>query len=284
MLSAPHVLTVLQCEDYARDGYVILRSFFSGEEIGLLRDTARRDRALDDHAILRADGEGGKSRLALWNHPGDGIYGMFARCDSMVGLAQQLLGEEPYHYHSKMIMKQPRGGGAWAWHQDYGYWYQNGVLRPDLCSVMIAVDPATRENGCLQVLRESHRMGRIDHRQSGDQAGADYERVQAALDRLTLDYCELDPGDLLAFHSNTLHRSDANHSDNPRWCMICCYNARSNNPYKPSHHPQYTPIDVVPRSRITEVGQRGLNEDDIQPTAWLNPKTDRSASSLSEVT
>ena len=48
--------------------------------------------------------------------------------------AEQILDGEVYHYHSKMIMKEPRIGGAWTWHQDYGYWYQNGVLFPDLTS------------------------------------------------------------------------------------------------------------------------------------------------------
>ncbi len=67
-------------------------------------------------------------RLSLWNHPGDGIYGMFARCERMVRSCEKLLGGEVYHYHSKMILKDAKVGGAWAWHQDYGYWYQNGVL------------------------------------------------------------------------------------------------------------------------------------------------------------
>jgi ectoine hydroxylase-related dioxygenase (phytanoyl-CoA dioxygenase family) len=75
---------------------------------------------------------------------------MFARCESIVSSAEQILDGEVYHYHSKMIMKDAKTGGAWAWHQDYGYWYQNGVLSPDLCSASIAVDPATRENGCLR--------------------------------------------------------------------------------------------------------------------------------------
>lgn len=52
----------------------------------------------------------------------------------------------------------------------------------------------------------------------------------------------MEPGDLLLFHPNTLHRSDQNHSDRPRWSMICCYNAADNAPYKPSHHPNYTPL------------------------------------------
>ncbi|MCZ2074115.1 MAG: phytanoyl-CoA dioxygenase family protein, partial [Bryobacterales bacterium] len=92
-------------------------------------------------------------RLSLWNHPGDTIYGMVARCESIVNSMEKLLGGEVYHYHSKMIMKDAKVGGAWAWHQDYGYWYQNGVLFPLLASAFIAVDPATKENGCLQVLK-----------------------------------------------------------------------------------------------------------------------------------
>lgn len=278
------VLTPDQLGAYQRDGYLVLRSLFTQEEINLLRDTARRDRRLDEHAVSRADAAGGASRLALWNKPGDDIYGMFARCESMAVLARQLLDDEPYHYHSKMIMKEPRVGGAWEWHQDYGYWYQNALLMPSLCSVMIAVDAATRENGCLQVIRGSQRMGRIDHRQSGDQAGADAKRVKVALERLELIYCELDPGDVVAFHCNTLHRSDANRSDRPRWSMICCYNARSNDPYQPSHHASYAPLAVVPRAAIVEAGQRGLAHPGDGSASgssdWLDPQRDRSAASL----
>jgi ectoine hydroxylase len=57
------------------------RGLFDGAEIDLLRRAAKEDRALDEHAFGRADGEGGTVRLSLWNHPGDGIYGMFARCE-----------------------------------------------------------------------------------------------------------------------------------------------------------------------------------------------------------
>ncbi len=68
--------------------------------------------------------------------------------------AEDILEGEVYHYHSKMILKDARVGGAWTWHQDYGYWYNFGLLQPLLTSVTIAVDKATRENGCLQVLRD----------------------------------------------------------------------------------------------------------------------------------
>ena len=90
----------------------------------------------------------------------------------------------------------------------------NGCLLPDMGSCMIAIDRATRENGCLQVLRGSHTMGRIEHGKTGDQTGADLERVDVARQRFELVYVELDPGDAVFFHANLLHRSDQNRSDN----------------------------------------------------------------------
>jgi hypothetical protein len=266
---------------YRRDGYLLVRGMFDAEEIGLLRRSAKADKALDDHAFGRSDNEGGVVRLSLWNHPGEGIYGMFARCRSIVDTAEMLLEGEVYHYHSKMIMKEPRVGGAWTWHQDYGYWYQNGVLFPLLTSAFIAVDRATRENGCLQVLKGSHQAGRIEHVLTGDQAGAERERVEQLSKCLELVHVEMEPGDVIFFDCNLLHRSDQNHSENPRWSMICCYNAARNDPYKESHHPRYTPLQKVDDSMIKVVGEKRF-ADDASDVAWLDPNKDVSATSLAD--
>lgn len=255
------IFTAERLAEYRREGYYVARSLFDREEIDLLRRAAKEDRALDEHAFGRADGAGGSVRLTLWNHPGDDIYGMFARCPRIVDSVAQLLEDEPYHYHSKMIMKQARTGGAWEWHQDYGYWYENGVLWPNLCSVFIAVDPATRANGCMQVLRASHQLGRISHVKIGDQTGADLERVSAVMERLELVYVEMEPGDALLFHPNLLHRSDQNRSEHDRWALICCYNARSNSPYKDGPHPRYTPLAPVDDGAIKRAGLMRFSAD-----------------------
>src|SRR5688572_1476140 len=274
------VLSDEQVCRYHEDGYILARGLFDPEEIGLLQRAAREDNELDRRSFGRADGEGGVVRLSLWNHPGDGIYGMFARCERVVRSAEKILGGEVYHYHSKMILKDPKVGGAWAWHQDYGYWYQNGVLFPLLTSAFIAVDPCTKANGCLQVLKASHHAGRVTHVLTGDQAGADRERVDELAKRLELVHVEMDPGDTLFFHANLLHRSDQNKSDNPRWSMICCYNAARNDPYKDSHHPRYTPLKVVPDSAIKQVGVKRFAESG--DVAWLEDKKDVSARVLDE--
>jgi ectoine hydroxylase len=268
-----------EVREYHEAGFVVARGFFDGEEIDLLKRAAKEDRALDDHSFSRNDGEGGKVRLSLWNHPGDTLYGMFARCESIVDSAAKLLNDEVYHYHSKMIMKDARVGGAWTWHQDYGYWYQNGVLFPNLTSVFIAVDPATVENGCMQVIPYSHKLGRIEHTLKGEQAGADMERVTEILKRLPLIHVEMEPGDALFFHANLLHRSDQNTSENPRWSMICCYNAKSNDPYKESHHPRYTPLLKVRDCAIKDAGLKRFAQDD---SSWMNVSSDESATVLAE--
>ena len=122
----------------------------------------------------------------------------------MVETAQTLIGEEVYHYQSKLTAKEPREGGAWEWHQDYGYWYYNGCLRPDMLSCMIALDRSDRNNGCLQLVKGSHKLGRIDHVPLTEmQNEADPERMKQILAASDIVYGELDPGDALIFHCNT---------------------------------------------------------------------------------
>lgn len=247
-----------QIDRFHHDGFLIVEGLFDHEEVRLLRQVAEADQEFQRRVASRRDGQGGVVQLSLSNELHEDIYAAFVRSARVVGPMERFLGGEVYHYHHKMILKEPRVGGAWEWHQDYGYWYDTGCLFPDLASCMIAVDPATRANGCLQVLRGSHRLGRLNHGPIGDQTGADPEHVAAAAQRLETVHCELAPGSAVFFHANTLHRSDQNHSDAPRWAFICCYNAARNDPYKESRHPRYHFLEVWPDERIRELGRRQL--------------------------
>lgn len=241
---------------FVEDGFVIVRSLLSPVEIDLLGRIARRDQELAESAYGREDASGQTVTLALRNDLSDDIYSALARSRRVVERMTAFLGDEVYHYHHKLILKEPRVGGAWEWHQDYGYWYHNGCLLPDMGSCMIAIDRATQANGCLQVLRGSHHMGRIDHARTGDQTGADLERVNVALERFVLVHVELDPGDAVFFHANLLHRSDQNRSEHARWALICCYNTRRNDPYKESRHPCYTPLNPLADDDVLPIAQR----------------------------
>ena len=260
MRSTQIVLTDEQVSTFNDDGYVILRKFFDPEQIQLLDNIAKQDKAMDDAEEL-LDGEGATTRICSRNELLDDIYSAYARNDRLVSASEQMLGHEVYHFHHKMMLKEPRVGGAWEWHQDFGYWYlQQHVLFPDMLSANIAIDAATRENGCIQVLRGSHKCGRLEHGLVGDQTGADMEKVEALLDfyKLEVTYAELDPGDVLFFHCNVLHRSDQNRSESPRWSLICCYNASHNDKYAMNgdDHPGYSPLEPWPDEKIFEIGKR----------------------------
>jgi ectoine hydroxylase len=253
--------TADQIARFHADGFFVVESLLDADEVDLLRNIARADRQMQNEAASRGDGEGGAIRLSVENELRDDIYAAIVRCRRIVDTMEKLLDGEVYHYHHKMILKEPYVGGAWAWHQDYGYWYHNGCLAPLLASCMIAVDRATRANGCLQVERGSHLLGRIDHGKVGDQTGVeDAQRLEAVLARYETVHCELAPGDAIFFHCNLLHRSDQNKSPDPRWAFICCYNARRNDPYKDSRHPRYTPLEKWDDSRVKDVGNRQWNQ------------------------
>ncbi len=241
-----------QIDEFSERGFVIIRKLFDDEEMASLLSVAKCDQKLLGQSYARRDGAGGESKLAVRNELVESPYSAIVRSFRVAGTMAQLLSDEVYHYHHKMMLKEPRVGGAWEWHQDYGYWYQNGCLYPDMGSCLITLDQATVANGCLQVIVGSHKMGRIDHQKSGDQTAADPDRVAAALDRMELVHCELDPGDAIFFHANLLHRSDQNTSEKPRWSLICCYNTRHNDPYFVGKHPNYEPLEIWPDQKVTQ--------------------------------
>ncbi len=248
--------TVSDVARFREDGYVIVRHLLTPEEVDLLSRVARADKHLAETAYGREDAKGAVVTLSVRNDLTDDLYSAIARSRRIVSSMAAFLNGEVYHYHHKLILKEPRVGGAWEWHQDYGYWYSNGCLLPDMGSCLIGIDRATPENGCLQVLKGSHHIGRIEHLKTGDQTGADMERVNAALARFELVYVEMEPGDAVLFHANLLHRSDQNHSDNPRWALIGSYNTRRNDPYKAGRHPGYTPTEIGLDEAVLTTGQR----------------------------
>lgn len=253
-------VTSAQIQQFQKDGYLMVPDLFDAEEMELLLKIGKADHKLAKETRAMADAQGGHSKLALRNDLSDTIYSAIVRSRRLVDNMEALLGDEVYHFHHKMMVKEPRVGGAWEWHQDYGYWEKfNYCLYPDMASCYIAVDRAYKGNGCLQVLKGSHLIGRITHGAAGGQTGADLERVEAAMKRHELVYCEMQPGTALFFHANLLHRSDQNKSDDPRWSLICCYNTKHNDPIRPAlpgAHPNYSYLEKWDDSRVKEIGRK----------------------------
>lgn len=258
------MLTDSQVLAYKQDGFIQVPQFFSAEEIELLYQVAT-DESVVNHAFDLNDQTGKKTKLTLWFTAGDDSFGLMSRCKRMVSAVQGLLGEgEICHFHSKVMQKEPRVGGAWEWHQDYGYWYKNGFLYPEaMISVMIALTDANKENGCLQVLKGTHNMQRFEHLFAGEQQGADMAFVEEAAKISELVYCELKAGDVLFFHPNLLHRSEANLSENARWSVISAYNLASNKPFREKNMSCITPISMVPDEAILASGKKTVRGADF---------------------
>jgi len=259
-------LTADQIAAYHDQGYLVVKNFCSKAEIDKLYGTAVNDNAMLNNALDLNDQSGKKTKLSLWFTPGNDVFGYLTRSEKIITAVQQLLGDKAKvcHFHSKLMQKEPKVGGAWEWHQDYGYWYKNQFMFPDeLISVMIALTPANKENGCLQVIKNSHKIGRVNHGFAGEQVGADMTMVNNALKTMDLVYSELEAGDALFFHSNLLHRSEANLSDHPRWSIISCYSLQSNLAYNETSTSWKTPVNMVPDEAILEWEAESLSNADF---------------------
>ena len=131
-------------DQFNKHGYVVVRNLFTIEEISKLKDHFETHEDIQKHAYGRSDGNNRMSKLCIWNKAGDDLSGIvaryfhrkkmiyfssilkkcFHRSTKVAGTMQNLLGgDEIYHYHSKLMMKEPKTGGAHIWHQDYGYIY-----------------------------------------------------------------------------------------------------------------------------------------------------------------
>ena len=263
---ATSFLTPTQIESFNRDGYIIIKKFIESTAVEKLYQTAIQDSAMGKNAINVNDQSGKTSKLSLWFTPGNDVFGYLTRSEKLINCVAPLLDSDApvCHFHSKLMQKEPKVGGAWEWHQDYGYWYKNQFMFPDqLISVMVALTPANKQNGCLQVIKGSHKLGRVNHGFAGEQVGADMVMVDNALKTMGLVYVEIEPGDALFFHSNLLHRSEANLSDRPRWSIISCYASQSNLAYNEVSTSWKTPIEVVPDNAITHWESSILSEADF---------------------
>jgi polysaccharide pyruvyl transferase WcaK-like protein len=117
-----------------------------------------------------------------------------------------------------MMMNKPASQGTHLpWHQDAGDVWK--LDRDPLVTIWIALDPAKKVSGCLEVIAGSHRLGLLSR--NGSTISADHAEIYCPDEAVTC--LEIEAGEALLLHNWLLHRSGVNRTDAPRRALTTCY-------------------------------------------------------------
>lgn len=133
--------------------------------------------------------------------------------------ASQLLRGGVRFWHDQLFSKPAHHGGVVAWHQDYSYWTRTKPMTHLTC--WIALDDATRDNGCLQYVPGSHRWDLLPK----PALAGDMNAIQSVLsdeqkDQFKPVTIELKKGMATFHHPLMLHGSFENTTDGPRRAAV----------------------------------------------------------------
>jgi ectoine hydroxylase len=133
-------------------------------------------------------------------------------------------------FTDKLNLKRPREGSRFRWHQDSPYWVFACPHLDQLPNVMLALDDASEENGCLRVVRGSHRKGLLPGLEGEGTLGPLFTDP-SAFDLSAQVPAVMPAGSLLFFSPHTVHGSQPNDSDRPRRAIVLTY--------QPAGHPMF---------------------------------------------
>ncbi len=190
---------------YQQNGFCILRSFFSKDEmLQLLNDILNAE---------PSEGQGGLSKGAM-QFRSNLFYKSkniqkFITQSKLVTLIQDIIGNDFWIRWDQAVGKGPNAP-VFPWHQDNGY----NELSCEHYQCWIAVTKSTIENGTIVISPESHRKGRLPHIHDGL-----HTCYKGEVDKSTM--IEAEPGDVLLFSSLTLHKTLPNITQSDvRWAYV----------------------------------------------------------------
>lgn len=274
-VSSVRPLTQDEINFYNEHGYVIVRSLFDEEEMERVKSVCLSDPNLESALKKVIDNEGRTWGASVWSGLNDSLLSIVTQTARMVESAEVITGEPCYFMYAKIVKKKPYDQSIAHWHQAYPAWHDEGCPFPDLfATCSIAVNRSTKENGCFQVIDKSHRLGRITHVAEGnaDKVRCEPKRLAKVLERHEVINCEMEPGDAVFMHANTIHGSHENNTGDTRILMHCHYNAIANRPLEGGNAYVHfdEPIKKVPDSAIKDGLYTSGFESDSQGWNWYN--------------
>lgn len=229
-------MTTMEREQFERDGFVRLGKVASPEQLAGLQqriDDLMMGHVAGDGIWFQLDSESGeygalKFGDGSWGGPTlnyrkiealerDPLFLDYIRHPRFRDLTRELIGEQVSIYRG-MFMNKPAGRGTYLpYHQDAGSQWQ--LDRDPYVTVWTALDDATKENGCVQVMPGTHKLGLLSahgHTITPEQEARYCPEEKSA-------YLEADAGEAILLHNLLLHRSGINTIDRPRRAFSVAY-------------------------------------------------------------
>lgn len=221
MLHSP-TLSDRQRSDFERDGFVVVRAAFDPDEIGRIATWTEELAALPEepgkHWVYHEDSKltPGQDLIARIENISPFHAGFAALSAALTPPMGQLLGEPAVLFKEKINFKMP-GGDGYKPHQDSQAGWEK--YADYFISVMVCIDQATEENGCLKMVAGHHKRGLF--REWEPLSEHEMEGMEFVL-------CPTQPGDVAFFDSYAPHASEPNMSDQVRRLYFATYNRLSN--------------------------------------------------------
>lgn len=245
------MLTSQQIAQYHTDGYII-------PDFRLNTDTLTAIRAKHSQLIKRHPAFSDYCPALL---PFDSDFTEFAQNKTILDMVSQLIGEDIALWNCSFFAKPARIGSKTPWHQDGQYW----PIRPlATCTVWIAVDDSTVKNGCLQVLRGSHKDKTLQQHQINNSPGLALNQ-ELAPERINTDEVvniELEAGQISLHDVYLVHGSEPNHSAHPRRGMTLRFMPTTSHYDRTIEQQQFADTvnsaNTASKIRVKQVRQRPL--------------------------
>lgn len=213
-------------EEYRRDGVVGVPRLLSASDVEAVREAIAayvRDVVPDVPAgdvVFEADGESVRNLWRMEVH--SPFFASLGSRADIVSAVSELVGGEVELAAAETFNKPALHGSGVPQHQDNAYFCQSP---PDMCTVWIAVDAATPENGSVRYARgTTHTL--LPHKGSGIPGNSMVmsELQEYPAERVTT--AVLEPGDAMVHHCQTVHWSTANTTNRPRCGLLLVYRAK----------------------------------------------------------